>query len=46
MGKPREQFVASVMNDDRLGDHGTQPGHAFTEPPGNPAAMKRKIGAA
>ncbi len=41
-----EKFVAPVMNDDRLGNDGAEPGHAFAEPPGNPAAMKRKIGAA
>ena len=29
-----------------LGDDGAELGHAVAQPPGNPATMKRKIGAA
>lgn len=46
MRKPTQQFVTTVVNDDGFGDHGSELGHALAEPPGNPAAMKGKIGTA
>ena len=46
MRQPAQEFVAAVMVDDRLGDHGTQPGHAPAEPGGHPAVMQGQIGAA
>ena len=41
-----EQFVATVVNDDCLGDDRTEPCHALAQPSWDAATMKRKIGAA
>ena len=41
-----QQFVATILEDDRLADDGAQAGHAIAQPFGHPAAVKRQIGAA
>ena len=46
MRQPAQEFVAAVMMDDRLGDDRAQFRHALAEPGGNPAIVKRQIGAA
>src|SRR6185312_2879783 len=46
MGEPLQILVAAVMMHDRLGDHGTERGHASAEPRRHPPAMERKISAA
>jgi len=46
MRQTAQQLVPSVLEDDGLGDHRAQPGHAVAEPFRNPAAVKRQIGAA
>jgi hypothetical protein len=46
MSETAQQFVAAIMEHDRLADHRAQPRHALAEPCRNPAAMKRQIRAA
>jgi hypothetical protein len=46
MRQPLQEFVAAVAMGDSLADNGTKQGHAFSQPPRNTPAVKRKIGAA
>src|SRR6516164_3326118 len=43
--QPAQQFVTSVMVDDRLADHGAEPRHPIGQPFRDVAAMQWKIGA-
>jgi hypothetical protein len=45
MGETPQQFVATVMMDDRLTDNRAKAGHSVGEPPGNLTAMQRQVGA-
>src|ERR1700676_5268286 len=44
MGETAEEFVASVMMDNRLGDHRAEARHPLAKPCRDPAIVKRKIG--
>ena len=46
MRQPAQQLVAAILEDDRLGDHRAQPGHAIAEPFRHAATVKRQVGAA
>ena len=46
MRQPAKKFVSTVFDDDRLGHDRAKFRHALAKPPGNPATVKRKIGAA
>ncbi len=46
MREPGQKFVAPVFEDDRLGDHGAESGHALPKPSRHAAAVQRQIGAA
>ena len=46
MRQTAQEFVASVMVDDRLRDDRAEPRHALAEPCRHPAVVKRQIGAA
>jgi hypothetical protein len=45
VGKAREELVAAVMEDDRLGDDRAELCHALRQPGGNATVVKRQIGA-
>jgi hypothetical protein len=38
-----QQFVATILKDDRLADDGTQAGHAIAQPFGHSTTVERKI---
>ena len=46
MRQPAQQLVAAILEDDRLGDHRAEPGHAIAQPFRHAAAVKRQVGAA
>ena len=46
MRQPTQQLVAAILEDDRLGDHRAQPGHAIAQPFRHAATVKRQVGAA
>jgi hypothetical protein len=41
--KAREEFVTSIILDDRLSDDSPEPGHAVAKPPGDFPSMQRWI---
>ena len=45
MSEAAQQFVATIVKDDRLADDGAEPGHAARKPQRHPPAMQRQIGA-
>jgi hypothetical protein len=46
MGEAAQKLVATVMMDDRLGDHRAEARHALSEPCRHPAIVQRQIGTA
>jgi hypothetical protein len=44
MGETPQQFVETVMMDNRFADHRPEASHSVSEPPGNLAAMQRQVG--
>jgi hypothetical protein len=45
MGEAAQQFVATVVMNDRFADNRAKAGHPVGEPPGNLPAMQRQVGA-
>ena len=46
MRQPAQQLVAAILEDDRLGDHRAEPGHAIAQPFWHAATVKRQVGTA
>jgi hypothetical protein len=46
MRQTAQEFLASIVVDDRFREDRAEPGHALAEPCRHPAVVKRQIGAA
>ncbi|MFD0386877.1 hypothetical protein ACFQ4K_02070 [Tistrella bauzanensis] len=44
MGHAAQEFVAAIVMNDRLGDHGAEARHALGQPARHPAIMQGQIG--
>ncbi len=46
MRQAAQQLITAILENDRLGDHRAEPGHAIAQPFGYATAVERQIGAA
>src|SRR3569832_1158277 len=46
MGQPAQHLIAAILQHNRLGDDGTQPGHALAQPSRHTTTVQRQVGAA
>jgi hypothetical protein len=44
MGETPQQFVATIMMDNRFADHRPEAGHPVGEPSGNLSSVQRQVG--